>query len=428
MSATLSIVNGRIIDPGSGLDRAADLHIAEGAIVAIGAPPPGFAAAQRLDAAGQLVLPGLVDLAVRLRGPGLEHQAALRSELGAAVSGGVSSVVCLPDTDPTLDEPGLVEMLKHRARQLALARVYPLGALTAKLAGERLAEMFELAQAGCIGFSQADIALADTQVAYRALQYAATFGYKVWLRPQDPFLARNGVAHDGPVATRLGLAAIPAVAETIALETILRLSRATGAQVHVCRLSAAESVDMIRKAKQAGLAVSCDISANHLHLCDTDIGDFNPMMHLMPPLRSAADRAALREGLRDGTIDAVCSDHCPVGADEKNLPFAECAPGASGVETLLALVVRWAAEEKLPLREALRTVTSAPARILGSPAGRIAPGAPADLCVVDPEGSFTPEPGRMRSRGANSPFLGRALPAAVSATLVAGAVVFPGPD
>ena len=251
-----------------------------------------------IDATGLVVAPGLVDLSARLREPGLEYKATLESEMLAAVAGGVTSLACPPDTDPPLDEPGLVEMLTRRASSLNLARVYPVGALTAKLEGERLTEMAELRDHGCIAFSQAEVPLADTQILWRALQYAATFGLAVWLRPQDPHLAEGGVAHDGEVATRLGLPGIPAFAETIALGAILQLVRVTGTRVHLCRLSARESVEMIRAAKREGLPVTCDVSAHHLHLSELDLGYFDSHCHVVPPFRSQRDREALERGAR----------------------------------------------------------------------------------------------------------------------------------
>jgi dihydroorotase len=420
----LHIRNGRLVDPKNGVDRPADLFVADGRVAAIGAPPKGFAPERVIDASGLVVAPGLVDLAARLREPGLEYKATLESEMLAAVAGGVTSLACPPDTDPPLDEPGLVEMLTRRASSLHLARVYPVGALTAKLEGERLTEMAELRDHGCVAFSQADVPLPDTQLLWRALQYAATFGLAVWLRPQDPHLAKGGVAHDGEVATRLGLAGIPAFAEAIALGTILALVRITGTRVHLCRLSAAESVDMVRAAKREGLPVTCDVGAHHLHLSDMDLGYFDAHAHVVPPLRSQRDRDRLRAGLADGTIDAVCSDHTPVDEDAKQLPFAESEPGTTGLELLLPLTLKWSSEARLPLAQALARVTSEPARIVGVEAGHLAVGAPADVCVFDPESYFTVAAATLRSQGKNTPFLGYELPGVVRYTLVAGDVVF----
>src|SRR5882672_10828449 len=271
----IHIKNGRVVDPQSGTEKVQDLYLGAGKIAAIGQAPDGFHANRVIEANGLVVSPGLVDLSARLREPGFEHKATLESEMAAAVAGGVTSLACPPDTDPPLDEPGLVEMLKYRAQNLNLVHVYPLGALTWKLAGERLTEMAVLRDAGCVAFSHADTPLPDTQMLWRALQYAATFGIAVWLRPQDGYLERGGVAHDGEVATRLGLQGIPAFAETIAISTILQLVRATRTRVHLCRLSTAEGVAMVRAAKNEELPITCDIGIHHAHLSEVDLGYFD---------------------------------------------------------------------------------------------------------------------------------------------------------
>jgi dihydroorotase len=391
-------------------------------VVAAGAPPDGFRADRTIDASGLVVAPGLVDLAARLREPGLEYKATLESEMLAAVAGGVTSLACPPDTDPPLDEPGLVEMLTRRARSINLAKVYPVGALTAKLAGERLTEMAELSDHGCVAFSQADAPITDTQVLWRALQYAATFGFAVWLRPQDSFLARNGVAHDGDFATRLGLPGIPAIAETVAVGTILQLVRATGTRIHLCRLSTAEGVAMVRAAKRAGLPVTCDVAVHHLHLCDVDIGYFDSRAHVVPPFRASRDRDALRAGVADGSIDAVCSDHTPVDEDAKQTPFGESEPGATGLELLLPLALKWGEEARLPLDRTIASVTSAPARVLGTDAGHLGIGAPGDICIFDADAHFRVVADALRSQGKNTPYLGYELPGVVRFTLVRGDV------
>jgi len=420
----IQIKGGRVIDPGSGTDKVQDVFVAAGQILALGVAPRGFHANRVIDATGLVVCPGLVDLSARLREPGFEYKATLESEMAAAVAGGVTSLVCPPDTDPPLDEPGLVEMLKHRARNLNQAHVYPLGALTQGLKGERITEMTELLDAGCIAFSQADVPLSDNQVLLRTMQYASTFGYPVWLRPRDAAIARDGVAHDGEVATRLGLAPIPAVAETVALSTILLLVRETGAKVHLCRLSTADGVDMVRQAKSLGIDVTCDVSANQVHLSEMDIGYFDSNCHLVPPLRSIRDRDALRRGVLDGTVDAICSDHTPVDEDAKQLPFGESEPGATGLELLLSLTLKWADEARIPLAAALAKITSEPARILGIRAGVITSGARADLCVFDPQARWKVEPTRLKSQGKNTPFAGYELSAKVRYTLVEGHIVY----
>lgn len=420
----IHIKNGRLIDPKNGIDAQQNLFIAAGKVVGIGQAPADFNPNQVIDASGLVVCPGLVDISARLREPGYEYKATLESEMLAAAAGGVTSLACPPDTDPVLDEPGLVEMLKHRARQLNLAHVYPLGALTRQLQGAMLTEMCELTEAGCVGFSQADKPITDTLVLWRAMQYAATFGFTVWLHPQDSYLAANGVAHDGEVAARLGLRPIPAAAETVALATILRLARETGARLHICRLSAAESVDMIAAAKTQGLPVTCDIAANHLHLTEYDIGFFDANSHLHPPLRSQRDKDALRQGLADGTIDAVCSDHTPVDEDAKLLPFGEAEAGATGLELLLPLTLKWADEQGLSLSDAIAGITSKPAAILGLKSGHLGLQAVADVCIFDPAQYWKIEPRALKSQGKNTPFNGMELAGKVRYTVLDGNIVY----
>ncbi|KQT14167.1 dihydroorotase [Ramlibacter sp. Leaf400] len=424
------IKNGRVIDPGSNRDEIADVALAAGRVVAIGGTPEGFNASRVIDASGCIVAPGLVDLAVRLREPGHEHEGMLESEMAAAVAGGVTSLVCPPDTDPVLDEPGLVEMLKMRAEKLHQARVFPLGALTRGLAGEVLTEMAELTEAGCVGFSQAETGLANTQVMMRAMQYAATYGYAVWLRPQELYLGK-GVAASGPLATRLGLSGVPVAAETIAVHTLLELMKATGARVHLCRISSAAGLELVRRGKDLGLPVTCDVSINSLHLTDQDIGYFDSRMRLSPPLRQQRDRDALREGLADGTVDALVSDHTPVDEDAKTLPFAEAEPGATGLELLLSMALKWGQESGVGLTRALAVLTSEPANVLGAAlgtlqasCGRLVEGGVADLCVFDPAEHWTVEPGALRSQGKHTPFSGYELPGRVRCTIAAGQVAW----
>ena len=420
----IHIENGRVIDPASDSDTTQDLYIAAGKIVGYGRTPPGFHANRVIDAAGLIVCPGLVDLSARLREPGYEYRATLESEMEAAAAGGVTSLACPPDTDPPLDEPGLVAMLKHRARNLNRAKLYPVGALTMGLAGERLTEMGELTDAGCIAFSQATRSIINTQVLLRALQYAATFGYAVWLFPQDPFLAQDGVAHDGEVATRLGLAGIPVVAETVRLATLLQLARVTGARLHVTRVSSAAGMALVAEARRDGINVTCDVSANHLHLSEMDIAHFDPHAHLAPPLRSQRDRDALRQGLADGLIDAVCSDHTPVDDDAKQVPFAEAEPGATGLELLLPLTLKWGGEMGLPLVKTLARVTCDAARVMGLSAGTLATGSPADVCIFDAQTYTRITRETLKSQGKNTPFLGYELAGQVRYTLIDGHVVF----
>ena len=411
----LHIRDGRLIDPKNAVDQTADLFITAGRIQAIGQPPPGFTATRTLDASGCIVCPGLVDLSTRL--PGLE------AELAAAVAGGVTAVACPPDTKPVLDEPGLVERLVRRSAALGLARVYPIGALTQQLAGEKLAEMGSLSRAGCIAFSQAKQPVFDTQVLLRAMQYAATFDYAIRLQPQDHYLARDGVAHEGEVASRLGLAGIPVCAETVAISTALQLASETGVRLHLARLSSAAGVALVRAARQAGLKVTCDVAIHHLHLSDRDIGFFDSRARFDPPLRSGSDRDALRQAAAEG-LAAVCSDHTPVDADGKQLPFAEALAGASGLELLLPLTLKWAEQDKLPLLTALARVTCDPAAIMGIDAGSLGVGQPADVCIFDPNEPWQVTPEALTSQGKNTPFIGQEMSGRVNTTIVGGRVVF----
>ena len=417
----LHIKNGRVVDPATGKDSVGDVYVSDGRISEAFSKPE-----KTIDAKGLVVAPGFIDLSVRLREPGQEYRATLESEMAAAVAGGVTSLACPPDTDPPLDEPGLVDMLRRRAKSLSRARVYPIGALTVKLKGEALTEMGQLADAGCVAFSQANAPIADTQVLWRALQYAATFGYPVWLHAEDVWLAKGGVAHDGEVATRLGLPGIPSFAETIAIGTIVELVRATGARVHLCRLSTAGAVELVRRAKAERLPVTCDVGIHHVHLCDIDIGYFDSQCRLEPPLRSQRDRDALARALAEGVVDCLCSDHTPVDEDRKHLPFAEAEPGATGLELLLPLALKWGAAHKLGLPATLARITSEPAKVLGVASGRIAPGAPGDIAIFDPQAPVRIAPESLKSQGKNTPFLGYELAGRVRYTVVAGNVVYEG--
>ena len=432
------IQGGRVINPATGFDEIADIAIAAGRILAIKNIAKDFAPSKTIDATGCVVAPGLIDLCARLREPGYEHEGMLESELGAAVAGGITSLVCPPDTDPVLDEPGLVEMLKFRAEKLHRSRVFPLGALTRNLQGETLTEMAELTEAGCIGFGQAEVPLANTQVLQRALQYAATFGYTVWLRPQEMHLGK-GVAASGALATRLGLAGVPVAAETIALHTIFELMRALGGhagpRVHLCRISSAAGVELVRAAKADDLRVTCDVSINSLHLTDADIGYFDSRARLSPPLRQQRDRDALRVALADGTIDVLVSDHNPVEADAKNLPFAEAEPGATGLELLLSLAIKWGEASGQSLLQSLAKITSAPAVVLGASLGtlqaslgQLVAGGVADVCVFDPQEVWSVDDGTLQSQGKHTPFAhdmgGTPLQGRVRCTVVSGHVAF----
>ena len=405
----LHIQQGRVIDPANGLDAYADVCLSEGMIVSVGAVPEGFVADRVLNASGMLVLPGLVDLSARVGQSGDASTAAL--------AGGVTSLVQPP------------EMLLNHALE-SQAKVYPLGALTVDLNGQALTEMVRLSQAGCVGFSQGDKPVQDTAVLLRAMQYAKSFDCAVWLRPQDAWLSRGGVVANGAYASRLGLAAITVEAETIALQTLLSLQRITEVRMHLCRLSSAEAINMVRAAKKEGRPITCDVAANHVHLTDIDIGYYDSLFRLDPPLRGQRDRDAIRLGLLDGTIDAVCSDHTPLTDLDKNLNFVDAVPGAMGLELLLSLMLKWAQEARVPLLDALKLVTHAPGQVLGQSArwtvspGSLTVGAPADVCVVDPEEYWLVCRENIHSVSQCTPFLGRELPGRVVLTVMRGDLVW----
>jgi len=409
------IENGRVIDPKNGVDRKTSLFVADGRVTGLGEAPAGFVADKSIDAAGCVVCPGLIDLGARLN--------SIEAELAAAVAGGVTSVVVPPDADPPLDEPELADRLVHRAKEIGKARVWPLGALTLGLNGERLSELAGLKKAGCVAFSQANKPVTDTEALLRAMEYAATFGFSVWLQPQDYWLSRNGIAHEGEVSSRLGLAGIPVAAETIAIATIVQLVRDTGCHVHLTRLSSAAGVSLVQRAQHEGLPVSFDIGIHHLLLTENDIGYFNPHARFSPPLRAQSDRQALSNAAATG-LAAICSDHTPVGADDKLLPFGEAKPGATGLEVLLPLTLKWAEAAGVSLPDALARITSAPAKVLGLASGQLAIGAIADICIFDPEATWQLTPEALKSRGKNSPWLGYMMTGKVMSTLVSGRVVY----
>ncbi len=411
----IAITNGRIIDPKNGLDQNSSLFLADGCVAGIGQTPAGFVPDRTIDASGLIVAPGLVDLAARLK--------SADTELQAAVSGGVTTLVCPPDANPPLDEPELVDRLVRRAADTGLTHVLPIGALTRDLGGERLAELVGLKKAGCIAFSQAKQPITDTYVLLRALEYASTFGFMVWLQPEDYWLARNGVAHDGEVASRLGLTGIPVAAETVAISTLLQLAAETGVRLHLRHLSSSAGALMVEHARKAGLPVTCDVGVHHLHLTEMDIGYFDSNARFDPPLRAASDRAGLRAAVASG-VAAICSDHTPTDEDDKLLPFGEAKPGATGLELLLPLTLKWAEEEKVPLTTALARVTCDPAAICGSAAGQLGVGAPADVCIFDPKAEWQVTPETLKSRGKNTPYIGGRMAGQVRATVIGGRVVF----
>jgi dihydroorotase len=421
----ISILRGRLIDPASGLDACSDVHIASGKLVALGDAPDGFQADQCVDARDQVVCPGLVDLAASLREPGFTEKGTLASETAAAAKGGVTTLVCTPDTNPVIDTPAVVELIQRQARQSAQARVLVCGALTRGLHGRQLADMVALQQAGAVAFSQsAGRPFANAAIQHHALAYAATFDLPVLLSPQEPALQAEGCAHAGATATQLGLPGIPVVAETVALARDLALAADTGARMHCRGLSAADALPLLQMAQQRRQAVSADVAAHQLHLTDWDLADFDARCHVSPPLRSLRDRDALRQAVADGLIPVICSDHQPHDQDAKTAPFPATAPGISGLESLLALTLRLVQERVLSLPEALARITCNPADALGLPYGRLVVGQTADVCVFDPNACWTLQADQMRSRGHNTPFDGWDFIGQVTHTIYNGQIVY----
>ena len=421
---SVSIIGGRLIDPANGIDEQLDLHIEGETIVAIGQAPAGFKAEQTIDASGQIVIPGLVDIAASLREPGFTAKGTLETETLAAAKGGITTLVCTPDTDPVIDTPADIEFIHRMARKLQQARVLTAAALTHNLEGKQLASMAALKAAGCVALSNAREPLANTLVERRALEYAATFDMTVFLRPEDRHLRADGCAHEGAVATRLGLPGIPSAAETVAVARDLALAEHTGARVHFRALSAAGSTRLLREAQGAKLPVSADVAAHQLHLTEMDVEGFDARCHVSPPLRTLADRDALRQAVADGSIAAICSDHQPHEPDAKDAPFPATEPGISGLETLLALTLRLVEQKVLPLSEAIARVTCGPADLLGLPHGRLSVGLPGDVCIYDPQAHWSLNAEQMLSEGHNTPFDNWEFQGKVSHTLFNGRLVY----
>ena len=420
-----AITGGHLIDPANNIDAQRDVYIDDkGFILAIGDAPAGFSAQRQIDARGKIVCPGLVDLRARTREPGLEYKATIESEVQAAVSAGITTLVCPPDTEPVIDTPAMAQMIQQRAWRFGLAFIHPLGALTRELAGEQLADMEALDEAGCVGFTNALRPITNTLVMRRALEYAASFDFTVFLHAHDPWLQAGGCAHEGEISTRLGLPGIPEAAETVAVARDLALIEQSGVRAHFCQLSSARAVTMVAEAQARGLPVSADVTAHHLHLTEHDIGFFNSQCHVIPPLRSQRDREALRQALKEGVITAICSDHQPHEPDAKLAPFSASEPGVSGLETLLPLTLKLVQEELLSLPQALALLTQQPAQIAGVDSGQLSVGATADVCVIDPKAHWTLSQDSFVSRGHNSPFLGWEFQGQVSHTLVGGKLVF----
>jgi dihydroorotase len=420
----IRIKNGRVIDPASQLDARQDVCIADGKIVAIGDSLTDFDADRVIDATGLMIIPGLVDLSVRLREPGQEHTATILSETSAAAAGGITTLCVPPDTDPVIDNPAVVELIEDRAKKSARAMVLTVGAMTQNLGSELLAEMARLKAAGCIGFSNGLSAIKNSVIQQRAMAYAATLDMTLFLNSVDPWLQKQGCVHEGAVSSRLGLAGIPESAETIAVSRDLILIEQTGVRAHFHNLSSGKAVKLIRDAQNRGLPVTADVSAHHLHLSEHDLGNYDSLSHVLPPLRSIRDREQLQQGVRDGVIAAISSHHQPLDRDDKLGPFAETQPGISGLETLLPLTMKLVEDDEIDLHRALAALTCNPADILGIDAGQLKVGATADLCLIDPDSEFECQPLNFVSAGKNSPFEGWLFNHQVSHTLFHGRLVF----
>jgi len=418
------ISGGRLLDPANGIDGQHDLYIADGRIAAIAHPPDGFTADIQIDASRLCVTPGLIDLCARLREPGQEHKASIDSESRAAAARGITTLCCPPDTDPVIDTPAVVELIRHRAQQVGAARVVMLGALTRGLAGSHLSEMAALQDAGCVGVSNAQHPLGSTLIERRAFEYAATFGLTVFLHADDAALSANGCLHEGRVSTRLGLPGIPEAAETVAVARHLALIEQTGVRAHFCRLTTRRAARMVARAQFDGVPVTADAAIPYLYFTEIDASGFGPEYHLIPPLRTVEDREGLLQSLRGGTLGALCSDHQPHDPDAKLAPFPATEPGASGIDSLLPLTLKLVEDGHLPLHDAIARLTCGPAQILNIPYGELSIGRAADVCVFDLDSTWRLRPETISSRGKNSPFIGWEMRGKVRYTLRDGQIIY----
>ena len=419
----IKIHGGRVIDPASQSDQVTDLYISQGKTAAIGAAPAGFTADRSIDASGMIVSPGLVDLCAHVREPGYTRKGNIRSETAAAAAGGITTICTPPDSKPIADTTAVVDLIQDRAREAGKAKILPIGALTQGLAGEQLSPMHGLSEAGCIAFSNMRFPVKNSLVLTRCLEYAATHDLLVIFQAQDADLAAGGAMHEDTTCTRLGLNGIPESAETIEVSRCLLLVEQTGVRAHFGQLSCERAVKMVMEARQRGLQVTADIAIQNLLLTDENVNGFDPNFHLIPPLRSQLDRAGMRQALLSDGFQAICSDHQPHETAAKQAPFAATEPGMTGLETLLSLSLVLVEQELISLPQMLSKLTCGPADVLGIDAGRIAEGAAADLCIFDPQASWTLTPENCRSAGQNTPFMGHTLNGVVHYTLLDGEVV-----
>ena len=427
MSATRTstlIRGGRVIDPANSIDAVQDVYISDDRVVALGPAPDGFTPDITIEADHLVVCPGLIDICARLREPGQEQKATIATESLAAASSGITTLCCPPDTNPVIETPAVTEFIRLRAEAAGHARIVTLGALTQSLAGEHLSEMAALRDAGCVGVSNALKPMINPLVQRRALEYAATFDLTVFLYPNDHWLADSGCAHEGKVATRLGLRGIPEAAETAAVARDLALIEHTGVRAHFCRLTTGRAARMVARAQFDGVPVTADVGMPYLYLSEIDISDFDTACYVIPPLRTVEDRQQLRDALKQGTFTAVCSDHQPHEADAKLGPFPDTEPGISGLDSLLSLGLRLVDENTLELPELIHRLTAGPAGVLGLPYGNLGIGMTADICIFNPSDNWQLDSRTMYSHGHNTPFSGWEMKGRVTHTLLAGKLVY----
>ena len=419
----IKIANGLVIDPANNIEEKLDIYISEGRIAAIGKQPDGFTLDQTIDATDCHVIPGIVDLRARLREPGQENKGTIASETRAAAASGITTLCIPPDTTPVIDTTSVVELIQRRSKEAGYANIVTLAALTAGLKGEQLSEMATLKKQGsCVGVSNALKPVSNNLVMRRAMEYAASCGLTIFLHPEDEGLSGKGCAHEGAISTRLGLPGIPESAETNAVSRDLLLVEQTGVRAHFCHISSSRAAQMIARAQFDGLPVTADVTAQHLHLTEMDIGFFDSNCHVRPPLRTQRDREALIAALEQGNINAICSDHEPHDTDAKLAPFAETEAGISALETLLPLALRLTST--LSLSKVIGTLTTQPAKILGIDAGTLSVGEKADICIYNPETNWILKTENMLSTGRNTPFEGWEFKGKVVHTLLNGKVVY----
>ena len=418
----LLLTNARLVDPATGRDERGDLLVRDGVIADLGNFGPA-ADAEVVPCSGQVLAPGLVDMRAFIGEPGAEHRDTLRTASQAAAAGGVTTVVSMPDTNPVLDDPAIVDFVLRRARDTALVNVRPAAALTKGLLGREMSEIGLLAEAGAIAFTDGARSVTNAQVMRRALTYARDFGALIIHHVEDPDLVGDGVMNEGELASRLGLHGIPREAETVMLERDMRLVRLTGGRYHAAMISCADSVEIVREAKGRGLPVTCGVSINNLALNENDIGAYRTFLKLAPPLRHEDDRQAVIAALSEGVIDVIVSDHNPQDVEVKRLPFAEAADGAVGLETLLSAGLRLVHAQQITLPKLLHALSTRPAEILGLPGGRLQKGAPADLILFDPDAPYVLDKRKLHSRSKNTPFDEARLEGQVTITMVQGRIV-----